>query len=105
MTTFREILRHSLPRLFFLVAVVAAAQVSAQYPTHPIRLIVPAAPGGGTDITARSFTPALAEHLGQPVVIENHGGAGGMIGSDIVAKAAPDGYVLLLAYISHATNP
>jgi tripartite-type tricarboxylate transporter receptor subunit TctC len=84
---------------------VACSQAWAQYPARPIRLIVPAAPGGGTDITARSFTPALAEHLGQPVVIENHGGAGGMIGSDIVAKAAPDGYVLLLAYISHATNP
>ena len=93
-----------------LVAVIvfsllAAAQACAQYPTRPIRLIVPASPGGGTDITARSFVPALSENLGQPIVIENRGGAGGSIGSDIVAKAAPDGYTLLMVYVSHATNP
>jgi tripartite-type tricarboxylate transporter receptor subunit TctC len=91
--------------LLAVLALAAAAQAWAQYPSRPIRLIVPAAPGGGTDITARSFTPALAEHLGQPVVIENRGGAGGMVGSDVVAKAAPDGYTLLMVYISHATNP
>jgi tripartite-type tricarboxylate transporter receptor subunit TctC len=91
--------------LLVLAALAAAAQAWAQYPTKPIRLIVPAAPGGGTDITARSFVPALAENLGQPIVIENRGGAGGSIGSDIVAKAAPDGYTLLMVYVSHATNP
>src|SRR5882672_11500439 len=84
----------------------AALSVAAQqYPNRPIRLIVPAAPGGGTDITTRGFTPALQEALGQPVVIENRGGAGGVVGSDVVAKAAPDGYTLLMVYISHATNP
>jgi tripartite-type tricarboxylate transporter receptor subunit TctC len=82
-----------------------AAQAWAQYPTHPIRLIVPAAPGGGTDITARSFVPQLADNLGQPIVIENHGGAGGVVGTSVVAKAAPDGYTILMVYISHATNP
>src|SRR5437879_11055808 len=76
-----------------------------QYLTKPIHLIVPAAPGGGTDIAARSFVPALQDNLGQPVVIENRGGAGGIIGTDLVAKAAPDGYTLLLCYVSHATNP
>jgi len=86
----------------FLVAASALAQ---QYPTRPIRLIVPAAPGGGTDITARSFAPQLADNLGQPIVIENHGGAGGVVGTSVVAKAAPDGYTILMAYISHATNP
>ena len=93
-------------KLFLLIVLLmTAAQAWAQYPTKPIRLIVPAAPGGGTDITARSFVPALQENLGQPVVIENRGGAGGVIGSDLVAKAAPDGYTLLMVYVSHATNP
>jgi tripartite-type tricarboxylate transporter receptor subunit TctC len=94
-------------KLIALIAfsLVTAAQAWAQYPTRPIRLIVPAAPGGGTDITARSFVPQLAENLGQPIVIENRGGAGGVIGTDVVAKAAPDGYTLLMVYVSHATNP
>jgi tripartite-type tricarboxylate transporter receptor subunit TctC len=87
------------------LALVAAQAAAQQYPNRPIRLIVPAAPGGGTDITARSFVPAMQELLGQPVVIENRGGAGGAIGSDVVAKSAPDGYTLLMCYVSHATNP
>src|SRR4051812_17560726 len=87
----------------FSLVFIASAQ--AQYPNRPIRLIVPAAPGGGTDITTRGFAPALQDNLGQAVVIENRGGAGGVVGSDVVAKAAPDGYTLLLVYISHATNP
>src|SRR6266850_6028074 len=91
--------------LISLLWLVAAAQAWAQYPAKPIRLIVPAAPGGGTDITARSFVPALSENLGQPIIIENRGGAGGVIGTDVVAKAAPDGYTLLMVYVSHATNP
>jgi tripartite-type tricarboxylate transporter receptor subunit TctC len=86
-------------------ALLAIAPAEAQYPNRPIRLIVPAAPGGGTDITARSFVPALQDNLGQPVVIENRGGAGGIIGTEVVAHAAPDGYTLLLVYVSHATNP
>ena len=86
-------------------ALLAVAPAEAQYPNRPIRLIVPAAPGGGTDITARSFVPALQDNLGQPVVIENRGGAGGIIGTEVVAQAAPDGYTLLLVYVSHATNP
>src|SRR5688572_3732254 len=89
----------------FIALSLLAAQSWAQYPNRPIRLIVPAAPGGGTDITSRSFIPALADNLGQPIVIENRGGAGGSIGSDVVAKAAPDGYTLLMVYVSHATNP
>jgi tripartite-type tricarboxylate transporter receptor subunit TctC len=91
--------------LALLAAPFVVPPATAQYPTKTIRLIVPAAPGGGTDITARSFVPALQENLGQPVVIENRGGAGGVIGTEVVAKAAPDGYTLGLVYVSHATNP
>jgi len=93
-------------RIFAALALsLAGFSAAAQYPQRPIRLIVPAAPGGGTDITARSFVPALAENLGQPMVIENRGGAGGVVGTEVVAKSAPDGYTLLMVYISHATNP
>src|SRR5213593_3901635 len=94
-------------RSIALLALVSGflAPAWAQYPARPIRLVVPAAPGGGTDIVTRSVSPALSENLGQPVLIENRGGAGGVIGSDLVAKAAPDGYTLLMVYVSHATNP
>jgi len=91
--------------LALLAAPFSISPAAAQYPTKTIRLIVPAAPGGGTDITARSFVPALQDNLGQPVVIENRGGAGGVIGTEVAAKAAPDGYTLALVYVSHATNP
>ena len=88
-----------------LVLSLFAASSWAQYPNRPIRLFVPAAPGGGTDISTRIIVPALQENLGQNVLIENRGGAGGIIGTEVVAKAAPDGYTLLMVYVSHATNP
>src|SRR5678809_888154 len=89
----------------FAILLMLVGEAAAQYPNRPIRLIVPAAPGGGTDITTRGFAPAFQDALGQTVVIENRGGAGGVVGSAEVAKAAPDGYTLLMVYISHATNP
>jgi tripartite-type tricarboxylate transporter receptor subunit TctC len=88
-----------------LLSCALVAQAFAQYPNKPIRLVVPAAPGGGTDIITRSVMPAFQEGIGQTVLIENKGGAGGMIGTAEVAKAAPDGYTLLMVYVSHATNP
>ena len=76
-----------------------------QYPVRPIRMIVPSAPGGGTDITARIIAPKLSEYLGQQVIVENRAGAGTMIGSEVVAHATPDGYTLLMGISTLAINP
>ena len=77
-----------------------AAPVMAQnkYPDRPITIVVPSAPGGSTDFTARLIAEPLSRALGQPVVIENKAGAAGNIGNQAVARAKPDGYTLLLAY-------
>ena len=69
------------------------------YPAKPIRFIIPFAPGGGTDLLARAVAPKMSEQLGRSVVIENRTGAGGNIATEYVAKSAPDGYTILLAYI------
>lgn len=74
------------------------------YPSRPITMIVPFSAGGGTDSIARDMARNMADRLGQPVVIDNRGGAGGAIGADIVAKAKPDGYTVLFATSSFATN-
>src|SRR6478736_2174879 len=71
-----------------------AQDEAAGYPARPITLIVPYAPGGGNDVLARAVAEPMGQTLGQPVVVENHGGAGGSIGTRQVAKAAPDGYTL-----------
>ena len=89
-----------LPLLLFTSAAQAA------YPDKPIRLIAPFAPGGYIDITARTIAPGMTSELGQTVVVENRGGAGGRIGTEMVAKAAPDGYTLLLGSSGSLTvNP
>ena len=102
------------PRLFaraiaaaFVAAITAAVPtVSAQpYPSKPIRLVVPYSPGAGTDTIARILAQKTGESLGQQVVIDNRPGAGGSIGTEVVAKAPPDGYTLLFAPTSHAINP
>src|SRR5438034_4809132 len=83
----------------------AAPALSQQYPARPIRFIVPFPPGGTLDITARIMQPRLSESLGQPVVIENRGGAGGAVGTEAVARSAPDGYTFLFTLSSHTINP
>ena len=73
--------------------------LAQSWPTRPVTFVVPFAPGGGTDITARTVGARLQQRWGQPVVVENRGGAGGVIGADVVAKAKPDGYTLLIANV------
>jgi tripartite-type tricarboxylate transporter receptor subunit TctC len=84
-----------------LAALAAPALGQAAWPTRPIRIVVPFGTGGGTDITTRVLTPKLSEILGQTVVIENRPGAGGTLGADVVAKAAPNGETFLLATVSN----
>jgi putative tricarboxylic transport membrane protein len=82
--------------LAFAASFPAGGSRADDYPSHPIRLVVPYAPGGGADAVARVVAKRVGETIGQPIVIENRGGAGSIIGTDIVAKADPDGYTLLL---------
>jgi len=89
-----------------LVAVSALTPAAAQtFPSKPIRLIVPYPPGGGTDAIGRILAQRLSETLKQPVVVDNRAGASGMLGTDAVAKAAPDGYTLGIVISQHAVNP
>ena len=93
---------------FFLAAACtfpAVAQDAENYPTKPIRMIVPYPPAGGTDVVARILADPLSTTLGQPIVIDNRGGAAGNLGTDLAAKAPPDGYTILFTLSSHTINP
>jgi tripartite-type tricarboxylate transporter receptor subunit TctC len=93
-------------RFLFAVFLALPLQVFAQYPQRAIKLLVPFPPAGATDIVGRIVAQKLGERLGQSVVVENRPGAGGSIGSDLVAKSAPDGYTLLMATSStHSIGP
>ena len=89
-----------------LATALAAGNAGAQtFPARPVRLIVPVAPGGGTDILARVMAEKLAESWGQPVVVENRPGGAFVVGTSVAAKAAPDGYTLLVVGLPHVVNP
>ena len=86
--------------VFWAAVFMAFAAAAQTYPNRPIRLVVPFPPGGAVDFFARAVQPALAEALGQPILIDNKAGASGMVGAGLVAQAAPDGYTLLLGNIA-----
>ncbi|MDB5921430.1 MAG: hypothetical protein JWN13_366 [Betaproteobacteria bacterium] len=86
------------------LATAAAPVCSQQYPVKVVRVIVPFAPGGGSDITARQFSQKLSEALGQQFIVDNRGGAGGIIGMEMTAKAAPDGYTIMMMSASFSAT-
>src|SRR5688572_25387150 len=92
-------------RIALAVLLLAANGALAAWPEKPVKIVVPWAPGGSTDILARTVADKLSRSIGQPVVVENKAGASGNIGSELVAKASPDGYTLLFGSMStHAIN-
>ena len=101
-----KVLRTALMALGAVLSFTAPLAAWAEgYPERPIKFVVPYPPGGGTDVVARIVQPRLQAVLGQSIVIENKGGAGGSLGTDIVSKAAPDGYTVLFTLSSHTINP
>jgi tripartite-type tricarboxylate transporter receptor subunit TctC len=102
-------MRFNRRQLALLATALAAPRIAVAqdaWPNRPVRVIVPFTPGGSTDILARALSAELQDTLGQPFVIENRGGAGGTLGSEVVARAAPDGYTLMMGHIGTlAVNP
>jgi tripartite-type tricarboxylate transporter receptor subunit TctC len=89
-----------------LLAALGGSPLGAEtYPAHPVKLIIPFPPGGSNDIVGRMVAAQLGERLGQQIVVDNRGGAGGTIGTAIAAKSPPDGYTLLLVSVAYAFNP
>ncbi len=91
--------------VMLFLAVLAAPAASQNYPTHPVRIVIPLSPGGTTDVPGRMVAQKLSETLGQQFFVENRAGAGGTIGSDFVAKSKPDGYTLLLTASPFVISP
>src|SRR5262245_55849250 len=95
-------------RTFFvaaLLAMTASAVIAQSFPSRPIRIVVPTAPGGAPDVVARYLMPRLTEDLGQPIVVENRAGANAMIGADVVARSPADGYTWLFGTGQNTVNP
>jgi tripartite-type tricarboxylate transporter receptor subunit TctC len=88
-----------------LLLALATAAAAQEYPTKPVRLIVPFPPGGSNDVVGRIVAAQLGERLGKQVVVDNRGGAGGVLGTEAAANAVPDGYTLLVISLAHAVNP
>jgi tripartite-type tricarboxylate transporter receptor subunit TctC len=88
----------------FVLALTAFA-AAQDYPTKPIRMIIPFPPGGGSDVTGRVVATALGERLGKQVIVDNRAGAGGVVGSELAANAPKDGYTLLMVSLAHTVNP
>ncbi|HUG25431.1 tripartite tricarboxylate transporter substrate binding protein [Piscinibacter sp.] len=86
-------------------ATLAATTAFAAFPEKPVHLVVPFAPGGGTDLIARTLGAGMSRELGQQVIIDNKPGAGTIIGTDLVARSTPDGYTIVMASFAHAVNP
>ena len=99
------VLRQLAAALVYAAAALTSTHAVAAYPDKPIRLVVPFAPGGGTDLVARTLAAGMGRELGQQVIIDNKPGAGTIIGSDSVAKSPPDGYAIVIATFAHAINP
>ena len=91
--------------LIVLAAAVVSPVVAQDYPNRPVRLISPFPPGGSNDVVGRLVANQLSEKLGHKVFVDNRGGAGGVLGTEAAANAAPDGYTLLVVSIAHAVNP
>src|SRR5437762_8890194 len=93
-------------RLVFalLLAAYAAGEAAAQYPSRPVRLVVPASPGGASDLVARILAPSLSAELGQPFIVENRVTSGGTVATQQVAESTPDGHTLLVTFDTFAVN-
>jgi tripartite-type tricarboxylate transporter receptor subunit TctC len=91
--------------IVFAVLLLATAAAAQEWPAKPVRWVVPFPPGGSVDLISRILQPRVSEGLGQPILIENRGGAGGTVGTGAVARAAPDGYTFLVTLSSHTINP
>lgn len=93
-------------RAAVVIAAIATPPAGAQnYPTRPVRMVIPFPPGGSNDVVGRLIAIRLGDHLGRQIVVDNRSGAGGVLGTESVAKSAPDGYTLLVVSIAHAVNP